>query len=422
MNDILPDEIGRWHRLEGAFRAHAELHGFTEVRTPVLEHTSLFARQMGETTDVVEKEMYSFERHGDQLTVRPEGTAGVARAFVEHSVHAKEPVSRWYYLGPMFRGERPAKGRYRQFYQAGCEHFGDPGPLCDAELIDFVVGFYRRVGITDLTVHVNSLGSTGTRARYRDALRDYLEPKRGALSDDSQRRLDKNPLRILDSKDPRDKEAAVGAPSILELLDDADRAHYEGLVHGLDVLGVPYVIDASLVRGLDYYTRTLFEVKTSAGDLGAQNTLCGGGRYDDMVKDLGGPAVPAIGFAMGLERILTVMPDAGAARPVICLLAPLSPQGADKALLLARELRSLGVRAEVDGRGGKLKAMLRRADGIGARFALLLGDGELERGVVAVKDLASHSQDDVPLASAARVLADRLAMASALPTESKEGR
>ncbi|WP_437331399.1 histidine--tRNA ligase [Sorangium sp. So ce394] len=412
MNDILPEEVERWHKLEGAFRLHAELHGYAEVRTPLLEPTELFQHQMGETTDVVEKEMYSFERHGDRLTVRPEGTAGAARAYVEHAVHAKEPVTRWYYLGPMFRGERPAKGRYRQFYQAGCELFGDPGPLCDAETIDLVATFLQRIGIGDFVVHVNSLGSAGTRERYREALLAHFTPRKGELSEDSQRRLEKNPLRILDSKDPRDHEVSRDAPSTLDLLDDADRAHWQGVLRCLDVLGVSYVVDRSLVRGLDYYTRTLFEVKATSSDLGAQSTLAGGGRYDNMVAGLGGPSVPAIGFAMGMERLLTMMPDAPARRGPGCFLAPLGQSGADRALLLAKELRALGASVELDGRGGRLKSMLRRADALGARLCVILGDSEVERGVIQIKDLVAHLQEEIPLEGAARVLADRALEAS----------
>lgn len=407
MNDILPEEVERWHKLEGAFRLHAELHGYAEVRTPLLEPTELFRHQMGETTDVVEKEMYSFERHGDQLTVRPEGTAGAARAYVEHAVHAKEPITRWYYLGAMFRGERPAKGRYRQFYQAGCELFGDPGPLCDAETIDLIAGFLERIGVGDFVVHVNSLGSAGTRDRYREALLAHYTPRKDRLSDDSQRRLEKNPLRILDSKDPRDHEVSRDAPSILDLLDDADRAHWDGVLRCLDVLGVNYVVDPSLVRGLDYYTRTLFEVKATSGDLGSQSTLGGGGRYDNMIAGLGGPSVPAIGFAMGMERLLTLMPGDTSRRRPGCFLAPLGQVGADRALLLAKQLRALGVSVELDGRGGRLKSMLRRADALGARLCVILGDAEMERGVLQIKDLAAHVQEEIPLDGAARVLADR---------------
>jgi histidyl-tRNA synthetase len=406
MNDILPDEVVRWQRLEAAFRRHAELQGYAEVRTPVIEHTSLFRRQVGESTDIVEKEMYSFERHGDDLTVRPEGTAGAARAYVEHQIATKEAVSRWYYIGPMFRGERPAKGRYRQFYQAGCELYGDAGPLSDAEVIDLVYGLFREIGIP-CVVHVNSLGSGDTRERYKAALVAHFGPRKEQLSEDSRRRLEKNPLRILDSKDPKDREASVGAPSILDVLDDADRAHWQGLLGHLDTLGVEHVVDPTLVRGLDYYTRTLFEIRTKSADLGAQNAIGGGGRYDNMVKSLGGPDVPAIGFALGLERILLSMPEtAGRVGPGVSLL-PLTPEGATRALLLARELRALGVVAEVDGRGGKLKNMLARAEKRGAATCVILGQ-EVERGVVAVKDLGARTQEELSIDSAARIIADRL--------------
>jgi histidyl-tRNA synthetase len=421
MNDILPDEVGRWQRLEAAFRRHAELHGYAEARTPLIEHTALFRRQVGEGTDIVEKEMYSFERHGDDLTVRPEGTASAARAYVEHQIAAKEPVSRWYYLGPMFRGERPAKGRYRQFHQAGCELYGDAGPLADAEMIGLCCDLFRDLGVGEVVVHVNSLGSGGTRERYREALAAYFEPLKGTLSEDSQRRLEKNPLRILDSKDPRDREAAQGAPAILDVLDGADREHFEGLQRYLGVLGVPHVVDPTLVRGLDYYTRTLFEVRTKSTELGAQNAICGGGRYDTMIKSLGGPDVPAIGFAMGLERLLLSMPEAAAPPARSVALLPLAPAGAEKALVLARELRALGVRCEIDGRGGKLKAMLSRAERRGVAVCVLLGE-EVERGTVAVKNLAARTQEELPLATAAPEIARRLAGEDASPSEARGSR
>jgi histidyl-tRNA synthetase len=407
MNDILPDEMVRWHRLEAAFRHQARLHGYAEVRTPLLEHTALFTRSIGETTDVVEKEMYSFERHGDALTVRPEGTASAARAYVEHQMHAKEPVSRWYYLGPMFRGERPAKGRYRQFYQAGCELYGDPGPLCDAEMIDLISGFFKAIGVPGFKVHVNTLGSGGTRERYREALLAYFTPMRDKLSEDSQRRLEKNPLRVLDSKSAADREASVGAPALIDFIDDADREHWEGLLGALDVLGIDYAVDPTLVRGLDYYTRTLFEVRATTSDLGSQNTLCGGGRYDNMIEQLGGQKVPAIGFALGMERLLATIPEGPKKAGPDAYLVPLSPKGAERALLLGRELRSLGVVTELDSRGGKLKTMMARAEKRSARFCVLLGD-EIDRGVVSLKDLAARKQEELAIESAARIIADRV--------------
>lgn len=413
MNDILPDEAVRWQRLEAAFRRHAELHGYGEVRTPLLEHTALFRRQIGEGTDVVEKEMYSFERHGDDLTVRPEGTAGAARAYVEHQIATKEPVSRWFYLGPMFRGERPAKGRYRQFYQAGCELYGDAGPLSDADMIELIADFLRDIGIHDFVFHVSSMGSGDTRQRYREALHAYFEPRKHELGEDSQRRLEKNPLRILDSKDPRDREISKGAPSILDMFDEADAAHWKGFCRYLDVLGVSYVVDPTLVRGLDYYTRTLFEVHATSADLGAQSALGGGGRYDNMIESLGGPRVPAIGFALGIDRLLLSMPQENARRAPGALMFPLSPAGAEKALILGRELRALGIECEVDGRGGKLKNMLARAEKRGATVCVILGE-EVERGAVAVKDLASRTQEELTLDTAARVIADRVGKRTAM--------
>jgi histidyl-tRNA synthetase len=409
MNDVLPEEIRRWHRVESVFRGTAELFGYEEVRTPVLEATPLFVRQIGEATDVVEKEMYSFERHGDALTVRPEGTAGAARAFVEHGIGGRQPITRWYYLGPMFRGERPAKGRYRQFHQAGCELYGDPGPVADAEMIDLVVRVLRDLGIGDVAVHLNSLGAEGTRERYRDALLAYLLPHRAELGEDSQRRLEKNPLRVLDSKDPKDQAIAAGAPSILDVLGDEDRAHFDGVRRALDALKIAYVVDPRLVRGLDYYTRTLFEVKATSADLGAQSTVCGGGRYDGMIESLGGPKTPAIGFAMGIERLLVAMRDEetrSASRVVY--VAALSEAALSRALELASQLRDRGVRVEVDGRGAKLKTILQRAERSGAALCALLGDDEIARGELSLKDLSARTQEAVALDSAAAMIAARL--------------
>ncbi|MBW2453689.1 MAG: histidine--tRNA ligase [Deltaproteobacteria bacterium] len=354
--------------------------------------------------------MYSFERHGDHLTVRPEGTAGCTRAYVQNAVAGREAVSRWYYLGPMFRAERPAKGRYRQFHQGGCEIYGDPGPLCDAELIALCAEFIQALGIDAFQIHVNSLGSSGVRERYREALVHHFEPLAASLSEDSQRRLKTNPLRILDSKAPQDREAIDGAPSVVDLLDGEDAAHFERLQRYLDALEVPYVVDPKLVRGLDYYTRTLFELKETSGALGSQDALLGGGRYDGMVTRLGGKKpVPAIGFAMGIERILTLVEDDEPRPAPDCYLAPMTEPAREQALVLAKQLRRLGRYCEVDGRGLSVKAMLRRANTLGSTLALLIGEGELSRGVVTVKNLAAHEQDEVAVDQAAEVLAARLA-------------
>ena len=409
MNDVLPAEIGRWQRLERAFRETFELGGYREVRTPIVESTALFVRSIGEATDVVEKEMYTFTRHDESLTLRPEGTAGAARAYLEHGVNGREPTSRWYYLGPMFRAERPQRGRYRQFYQAGAEIYGDAGPASDAEMIDMLVGLMRSLGIADVTVLVNSLGSSGTRARYREALLAHLTPKKETLSEDSQRRLEKNPLRILDSKAKVDQDACADAPTLLDVLDDDDRAHWDALRRHLDALGTPYVVDPRLVRGLDYYTRTLFELRGAGGELGAQNALGGGGRYDDMLHELGGPKVPCIGFALGLERLLLAMGETkDESPPCLAYVAPLSEPAMSPCLVAARDLRVLGIEALMAPRPRKLKDQLAQASNKNARFAVIVGDGELERGVAAVKDLAARTQKDVPLGDVAREIAAAL--------------
>jgi histidyl-tRNA synthetase len=408
MNDVLPDEIGRWHRLENAFRTQVELYRYEEVRPPLVENTVLFTRQIGEVSDIVEKEMYSFQHHGDDLTLRPEGTAGVARAYVEHHINNKETLSRWYYLGPMFRSERPQKGRYRQFYQAGCEVFGDQGPAVDAEMIDMLVKLMAQLGIHDVTAHVNTLGATGTRARYRERLVAYLTPHQAELGEDSQRRLATNPLRILDSKHPKDAPLIAGAPSIMDVLEDDDRAHFDGLCRYLNELGTPYVVDPRLVRGFDYYTRTLFELRSGSAELGAQNALGGGGRYDRMVQELGGPDVPGIGFALGLERLLLAMPQTPPPVRKSVLLAPLGEAATAEALRIARSLRRYGVPADVDGRQSSLKSMLRRANAIGATYCIIVGESELQQGTVQVKDLVGHAQEDLSRAEVARILADRI--------------
>ena len=411
MNDVLPDEIGRWQRVEATFARTMALHGFREVRTPYLEPTPLFVRAIGEATDVVEKEMYSFTHHDEPLTLRPEGTAGAARAYVQHAVHNTEPVSRWFYTGPMFRAERPQRGRYRQFFQAGAEIFGDAGPACDAEMIDLLCSFLQSLGIPDLEVLVNSIGGATARARYKEALVTYLTPKKDALSAESQRRLHTNPLRILDSKSPADQAQVAGAPPITDFLDEADAKHFAGLQRHLTALGTPFRIEPKLVRGLDYYTRTLFEIKGAKAKLGAGDTLVGGGRYDNMIAELGGPSVPAIGFAAGMERLLIASEIPGSGAVVDTFVAPLGEVAIDAALVLARDLRRAGITCEVDARGGSLKSQLRRANGLGARIALILGESEISENVVQLKDLAGHAQEKVARDRVVSLVVERLASA-----------
>jgi len=412
MNDVLPDELARWQRVEAAYARTMRLYGFREVRTPLVEPTSLFVRAIGEATDVVEKEMYSFVHHDEALTLRPEGTAGAVRAYIEHGVPQSEPVTRWYYVGPMFRAERPQRGRYRQFWQTGAEVFGDKGPASDAEMIDLLVRFLREIGVPDARVMVNSLGDAAARARYKTALVEYLTPRVSTLSPYSQRRLETNPLRILDSKDPRDIEVVAGAPSILGVLAPEDTAHFDTLRHHLDALGTPYEVAPRLVRGLDYYTRTLFEIKGATAKLGAGDTLVGGGRYDCMVAELGGPSVPAIGFAAGLERLVIASDATLPAHKTDVYVAPLGEAGIEYGLVLARDLRAVGIATELDGRKASLKAQLRRASSLGARFAVIAGDNEVASAVVQVKDLVAESQETVSRSDLVAAMRRKLEAAS----------
>ncbi len=414
MNDILPADarggevpVERWRALEERFRDVCERYGFREVRAPLCEYTELFQRGVGETTDIVEKEMYSFEdRGGRHICLRPEGTAGAVRAALEHSVLERNPVVRWYYAGPMFRAEKPAKGRTRQFHQVGVEVYGDPSPAADAEVIDLSAGFVRALGVEQFTVHLNSMGTRASRQRYREALVAHFEPVRSQLSPESVARLAKNPLRVLDSKDPRDLPFKSGAPSILDFLSPEERAHFDRVRAYLDALGTPYVVDPTIVRGLDYYTHTVFEFVDTSGRLGAQNALGAGGRYDGLFRELGGASdVPAVGIALGVERLLLSAPEPAARKPFRAAVVAASKDDLAvhaAALKLARELRDAGVETHVDTRFGSLKSQMNRAnEQLGAAVVLLLGGNELASGTVSVRDMALPKDDprkqrDVP--------------------------
>ena len=417
MHDLLPAEARATSALEAAFRECMERARFGELRTPLVEQLSLFVRSVGAGTDIVDKEIYGFEYRGESLALRPEGTASAVRSYVEQKVFTREPVTRYWYAGPMFRGERPQKGRYRQFSQLGAEVFGDLGPGVDAEVIDLLVGFLRDLGIQGTTVHLGTIGGADTRARYRDALVAYLTPHADALGAESQKRLLTNPLRILDSKSEDDKKLVANAPRLSEYLADDDRAHFDGLRRLLDKLGTPYTVDERLVRGLDYYTRTLFEIKGATEILGAGDTLVGGGRYDNLVSSWGGPDAPAFGFGAGVERLLLAQAAPPAATTPFAFVAPLGDRAKDEALLLVRELRHLGVTAEADLRGGSAKNLFKRADNLGASLVLLLGDRELDQGIVAVKDLNAETptQHEIPRAEVALHVAARLAPAAETP-------
>lgn len=408
MNDLLPPESSVWHRVESTARELFAAYGYGEIRTPVVEYTDVFARGIGEATDVVGKEMYTFtDRGGRSLTMRPEMTAGCARAYVEHAMHAKEAVTRWYYIGPMFRYERQQVGRYRQFWQIGCECFGIAEPTIDAEQIAMLYAYYDRLGVGALEVCVNTVGSGDDRPRYRAALVEYFTPYRAELCPDCQRRLDTNPLRILDCKVEGCKKIAAGAPRITEFLGEASRAHFAEVEAGLTALGLPYRVEPSLVRGLDYYTGTVFEILSSAPSLGAQSTVVGGGRYDGLVELLGGPKTPAFGFALGVERaVLALGVDSAALAPKPALfIATRGAAARARGTAVAHALRIAGAAVEVEHRDVGMKAQFKRGEKLGARWALAIGDAELASGTATIRNMASREEVPVTLADTAGILA-----------------
>lgn len=410
MHDLLPDESPRWARLEETVRRVLGAYGYQELRLPLLEKTELFRRSIGEVTDIVEKEMYSFEdRNGESLTLRPEGTAGCVRAGIQHGLFT-HPGQRLWYSGAMFRHERPQKGRYRQFHQVGVEAYGMPGPDVDAELILVGARLWRSLGIRDVHLELNSLGGSAERAVYRERLVAYFEGRVGELDEDSRRRLHANPLRILDSKNPRMEAVIAGAPRLADCLSPECRAHFEALQAHLTEAEVPFVLNPRLVRGLDYYNRTVFEWITDR--LGAQGTVCAGGRYDGLVEQLGGRATPAVGFAIGLERLVSLLPDDGPEGAVEdhpdVYLVVVGAAAARAGLLLAERLRDAlpGLRLVTHCGGGSFKSQFKRADRSGARLALVLGDEEVRAGRVTVKPLREEGEQSVLSQSA---LADYLA-------------
>jgi histidyl-tRNA synthetase len=410
MNDLLPAEAPRWQFLERVTRELLHAYGYDEMRVPVVEHTDLFKRAIGEYTDVVEKEMYSFtDKGGEALTLRPEATAGMVRAVISNGMLRGARHKLWC-VGPMFRHEKPQKGRFRQFHQIDVEAIGFAGPDIDAELIALTAAFWRRLGIGRVTLHLNSLGTAEARRAYREHLTGYLRAHRGDLDEDSLRRLEGNPLRILDSKNPAMQALIAGAPSLPEHLDAESRAHFAELQAMLQALGIRFELNPRLVRGLDYYSRTVFEWTTDA--LGAQDAVCSGGRYDGLVTQLGGEATPAIGFAMGMERVVALLEQGAAVPPAVAADVFLVAQGevAARAMLpLAEALRGAlpGRRIEVNLGGGNFKAQFRRADRSGAPLALVLGEDELTRGVAQLKPLreGAGAPQEISLATAAAAVA-----------------
>lgn len=399
MNDILPEQTPAWRYLENTLVSLLDSYGYREIRLPIVEYTELFARGIGEGTDVVDKEMYTFnDRNDESLTLRPEGTAGCVRAVLEHGLSGGGQVQKLWYAGPMFRYEKPQKGRYRQFHQVGVEAFNLPGPDVDAELIVLTWRLWKQLGLSDsVTLQLNSLGSSEARAAYRDALVAYLRERFDQLDEDSQRRLTTNPLRILDSKNETTQALLVDAPTLADYLDEESRAHFEGLKARLDAAGIAYQINNKLVRGLDYYNRTVFEWVTDK--LGAQGTVCAGGRYDGLVGQLGGKATTGVGFAMGVERLvllletLELLPE-DLSRGADAYICAFGEPAELAALSLAEQLRDAipGLRLLVNAAGGSFKSQFKKADKSGARYALILGEDELAKRVVGFKPLRDDSE------------------------------
>lgn len=401
--DLLPPDTALWAAVEAEAREVFGQAGYQEIRTPILEHTELFVRSVGEDTDIVGKEMYSFtDRGGRGLTMRPENTAGVVRAFVENGLSRWPQPVKLFYVGPQFRNEKPQAHRYRQFNQIGAELFGDAGPLSDAELVLMLVRFLRRLGFRELTVLVNTVGDVASRLAYRDALQHFLAPHRDRLGADSRRRLDTNPLRILDTKIPAEQELLRNAPELAEHLSRECRSHFETVCSFLERFEVPYRVEPRLVRGLDYYTRTVFEIV--AEGLGAQNAVVGGGRYDGLVAELGGPDVAALGFAIGEDRLLSLLPESFArdrAPEAPVLVAALTGVDPGEALAVAEELREAGRKAVAELTPRSPGAALKRADKGGSRYVVLVGEEELATGRVTWKDLTTREQHTVPRAELA---------------------
>lgn len=392
-NDILPQDSIIWRHIEEIAFSLFSTYGFSEIRTPIAEKTELFARSIGETTDIVEKEMYTFpDRHGEGLTLRPEGTAPVVRAYIEHKMYVN-PVTRLCYTGPMFRYERPQKGRYRQFYQIGAEVLGEPSPRADAETLEMLMRLFTLLKVKGAKLQVNSLGCRECRPAYKETLLGFLKGKEG-LCENCIRRMGANPLRVLDCKVPGCIEATKGAPSIIESLCPDCKAHFEEVLSTLKAFGVEASVNPRMVRGLDYYTKTTFEI--TAEGLGSQNAVAAGGRYDGLVAELGGPETPCFGFAMGVERIALLIKDEwkGLQKPLIALIT-LGEAARSKGMELASQLREGGLRVIEEFSAGQLKSRMKRVDRMGARFALIIGEDELKEGVAAVKDMQAATQEKV---------------------------
>ena len=399
--DIMMDQVYKWHYVEKKWKEICARYGFKEIRTPIFEHTELFQRGVGDTTDIVQKEMYTFEDHGGRsITLKPEGTSPAVRAFIEHKQYAEVQPIKLYYDIPCFRYEKPQSGRLRQFHQFGVETFGTTNMVADAEIIAIGYDFLTSMGVTDLTLEINSVGCPECRAKHRKALKDFLAPKYDQLCDTCKSRYEKNPMRILDCKSPIDQELVQGAPMMVDFLCDDCKNAFEDLQKNLDALELPYVINPKIVRGLDYYTKTAFEFVTNS--LGAQGTVCGGGRYDNLVEEVGGPPIPGVGFGLGKERLLMLMEANGVEipKPSDCdvFIATMGEAAKLYGQKLLFNLRRNGIKCQIDDLQRNFKGQFKYADRLGAKYAVVIGDNELETGVATLKDMEKGEQSEVKFA------------------------
>lgn len=396
--DMLPDQSYKWHYVEGKFADICRKYGFREIRTPMFEHTEVFARGIGDTTDVVQKEMYTFNDHaGRSITLKPEGTSGVVRAFIEHKQYAEVQPTKYYYDTDCFRYEKPQSGRLRHFHQFGIEVFGTSDMIADAEVICLANDFLTELGVNETELRINSVGCPECRSKYREALKDFLRPRYEELCGTCKDRFERNPMRILDCKSEICQEIVKDAPRMLDYLCDDCRGAFEELKANLTAMGIDFTVDPNIVRGLDYYTKTAFEFVTTK--IGAQGTVCGGGRYDHLIEELGGPPIPGVGFGLGIERLLMVMEASGAYFPpdegTEVFIAVMGDRAKAFGLKLCREMRQKGIVAEMDTLARNIKGQFKYADRLHAKYTLIIGDNEIEKGVVSVKDMANSSQKEV---------------------------
>ncbi len=409
--DILPDSIYKWQFVEEKFRSMCLLYGFREIRTPAFEHTELFRRGVGDTTDIVQKEMYSFRDHGGRdITLKPEGTSPVVRSFIEHKMFADMQPTKVYYETPCYRYEKPQAGRLREFHQFGLEIFGAPDMTADAEVICFAKDFLDDLGTGNVTLEINSVGCPDCRTEYRKALRDYFRPHYDELCDTCKDRFERNPMRILDCKSEEDQRIAKDAPDILDYLCDDCRTSFDDLKENLDAMGITYTVNPRIVRGLDYYTKTAFEFVSSG--IGAQSTVCGGGRYDRLIEEIGGPEVPGVGFGLGIERLLLLMEENGKEIPLPpssdVFIATLGKRARLTGLSLLRKLRKLGIKAETDDLQRRMKGQLKLAGRLAAKYTVVIGEDEVDKGTVLLKDMETRDQTEVPAVEIADVLTKKI--------------